>query len=116
MNDPRTAGTYSRVLGRFVRETGTVTLTDALRKMALMPAQRLEARAPAMKNKGRLQVGADADIVVFDPDSVLDRATYQEPTKPPEGIRHVLVNGVPVVGDGSLQADVTPGRAVRAPV
>ncbi len=113
---PRTAGTYSRVLGRFVRETGTVTLTDALRKMALMPAQRLEARAPAMKNKGRLQVGADADIVVFDPDSVLDRATYQEPTKPPEGIRHVLVNGVPVVGDGSLQADVTPGRAVRAPV
>ena len=112
---PRTAGTYSRVLGRYVREQGALSLTDALRKMSLMPAQRLEHRAPAMKNKGRVRVGADADLVVFDPARVIDKATFEQPAQYAEGIMYVLVNGVMVVKNGELQTGVTPGRAVRAP-
>ena len=97
---PRTAGTYSRVLGRYVRERGALSLMDALRKMTLMPAQRLERRVPSMKNKGRIRVGADADLVVFDARSVIDKSTYDEPAKYAEGTRYVLVNGVIVVKDG----------------
>ena len=77
---PRTTGTFSRVLGRYVRDSRAVALMDALRKMTLMPAQRLEARVPTMRQKGRLSVGADADITIFDPARVLDRSTYREPT------------------------------------
>jgi N-acyl-D-aspartate/D-glutamate deacylase len=113
---PRTAGTYSRVLGSYVRDKGTLTLMDALTKMTLMPAQRLERRVPAMKNKGRIRVGADADLTIFDPATIRDKATFQEPAKYAEGIKFVLVNGVPVVKDGKLQSSVHPGRPVRAPV
>ena len=84
--------------------------------MSLAPAQRLEKRTPAMRNKGRIRVGADADIAIFDPSRVRDRATYQQPGLYSEGIQHVLVNGVPVVKDGRLEEGVTPGRAVRASV
>lgn len=112
---PRTSGTYSKVLGRFVREARSLTLMDALRKMTLMPARRLEARVPAMRNKGRIRVGADADLTIFDAVHVIDRATYREPSLPPEGISHVIVNGVPVVRMGKFVAGVAPGRAVRAP-
>jgi N-acyl-D-aspartate/D-glutamate deacylase len=112
---PRTSGTYSKVLGRFVREAGSLTLMDALRKMTLMPARRLEARVPAMRNKGRIRVGADADLTIFDAAHVIDRATYREPSLPPEGISHVIVNGVSVVRMGKFVAGVAPGRAVRAP-
>lgn len=113
---PRTTGTFSRVLGRYVRERGSLALIDALRKMSLMPAQRLEARVPAMRNKGRLKIGADADIVIFDAATVVDRSTYREPGLPPAGIEHVLVNGVAVVSGGRIVPGVAPGRAVRAPV
>jgi N-acyl-D-aspartate/D-glutamate deacylase len=112
---PRTTGTYSRMLGRFVREQQALTLMDAIRKMTLMPAQRLEARVPAMKTKGRLRTGADADIAVIDAATVIDRSTYREPGLAPVGIRHVLVNGVAVVSDGRAVDGVTPGRPVRAP-
>jgi N-acyl-D-aspartate/D-glutamate deacylase len=112
---PRTSGTYSKVLGRFVREAGSLTLMDALRKMTLMPARRLERRVPAMRDKGRLRVGADADLTIFDAAHVIDRATYREPSLPSEGIQYVLVNGVPVVHMGKFVTGVTPGRAVRAP-
>jgi dihydroorotase len=112
---PRTSGTYSKVLGRFVREAGSLTLIDALRKMTLMPARRLEARVPAMRDKGRIRVGADADLTIFDPARVIDRATYREPSLPAAGIQYVLVNGVPVVRAGTFVSGVAPGRAVRAP-
>jgi len=113
---PRTAGTYALVLGRYVREEQALDLMTALRKMTLMPAQRLEARAPAFKQKGRIKVGADADVTVFDPNAVRDRATYQKANEPSEGILFVLVNGVPVVRGGKLVEDVFPGKAARAPV
>jgi N-acyl-D-aspartate/D-glutamate deacylase len=113
---PRTAGTYTRVLGKYVRERGALSLMDALRKMTLMPAQRLERRVPSMKNKGRIRVGADADLVVFDAAHVIDKSTYDEPAKYAEGMKYVLVNGVAVVKNGELQAGVSPGRPVRAPV
>ncbi|HZE93391.1 MAG TPA: amidohydrolase family protein [Gemmatimonadales bacterium] len=113
---PRTTGTFARVLGRYVRERGApaLSLMDAIRKMTLMPAQRLEARVPAMRQKGRLRVGADADITIFDAGRVLDRSTYREPTLPPVGIQHVIVNGVSVVANGRAVEGVAPGKAVRA--
>jgi len=112
---PRTAGTYSRVLGNYVREKKTLTLMDALTKMTLMPAQRLERRVPSMKNKGRIRIGADADLTVFDPQSITDRSTFQDPAKYAEGIKFVLVNGIPIIKDGQLQSGVSPGRPIRAP-
>jgi N-acyl-D-aspartate/D-glutamate deacylase len=113
---PRTAGTYALVLGRYVREEKALDLMAALRKMTLMPAQRLEKRAPMFKDKGRIRVGADADITVFDPARVIDKATYEKPLQYSEGIQFVLVNGVPVVKDGQLVDGVFPGRPARAPI
>ena len=113
---PRGQGTFSRVLGHYVREEKALDLMTALRKMTLMPAQRLEKRAPVFKDKGRIRVGADADITVFDPKRIIDKATYEQPLQYSEGIQFVLVNGVPVVKDGQLVDGVFPGRAARAPI
>jgi len=88
----------------------------ALRKMTFMPAQRLEKRAPVFKGKGRIRVGADADITVFDPERVIDKATYEEPLQYSAGIQFVLVNGVVVLKGGQLVEGVSPGRAARAPI
>ena len=113
---PRTTGTFSKVLGRYVREAHSLSLMEAIRKMTLMPAQRLEARVPAMRQKGRLRVGADADITIFDAARVLDRSTYREPSLSPVGIEHVIVNGVSVVANGQAVEGVAPGKPVRAPI
>ena len=112
---PRTAGTYSRVLGKYVREDGALTLMDALAKMTLMPAKRLETRAPVMKSKGRIRVGADADLAIFDAQTITDRATFQEPAQAASGMKFVIVNGVLVVKDGEIQTNVHPGGPIRAP-
>jgi hypothetical protein len=112
---PRNAGTYSRVLAQYVREKGTVTLMDALRKMSLMPAQMLERSTPAGRQKGRLQEGADADIVVFDPATISDRSTFQKPMEPSVGVRYLVVGGTAVVDDGKIVPDVFPGRALPRP-
>jgi N-acyl-D-aspartate/D-glutamate deacylase len=113
---PRSAGTYSRILGRYVREQGVLSLITALRKMTLMPAQRLEARAPQMRNKGRIGVGADADIVVFDPGRIIDRATYEQPAAYAEGMHEVIVGGRFVVREGRVLEGATPGKPIRAAI
>lgn len=109
---PRTAGTFSRILGLYVRERKALTLMEALRKMTIMPAQRLETVSPMMRNKGRMQVGADADITVFDPNTIIDKATFEGGLKFSEGILHVLVNGVWVVRDGKTIGNVFPGQPI----
>jgi N-acyl-D-aspartate/D-glutamate deacylase len=111
---PRTSGTYAKVLGKYVRDDGALTLMDALRKMALDPARRLERRVPAMAAKGRLRAGADADLTIFDPATVIDRATYEDASIPSAGIPFVIVGGEIVVDAGQLTA-ARPGRGVRAP-
>ncbi|HEY1659102.1 MAG TPA: amidohydrolase family protein [Candidatus Sulfotelmatobacter sp.] len=113
---PRGQGTFCRVLGHYVREEKVLDLMTALRKMTLLPAQRLEKRAPVFLNKGRIRVGADADITVFNPDTIIDKATFEAPLQFSAGISYVLVNGVPVTKDGATVSGVFPGKAARAPV
>jgi len=104
---PRAAGAFVRVLARYVREQRSLTLADAIRKMSLMPAQRINA-----SRKGRVQAGADADLAIFDLAAVADRANYATPAVAATGVRHVLVNGTAVVKDGAFVEGATPGRAV----
>lgn len=89
---------------------------DALRKMTIEPARRMQHRVTALASKGRLQVGADADIVLFDLATIIDRATYREPTLAPLGLRDVVVDGVVVVRDGAVKTGVFPGRGLRGPI
>jgi dihydroorotase len=110
---PRGAGTFARVLGRYVREQGSLSLMDAIGKMTLLPARRLESYVPQMRGKGRIRVGADADVTVFDPETVIDNATFAEPAQPSSGIEHVIVGGTFVVRDGTLIEDAFPGQAIR---
>jgi N-acyl-D-aspartate/D-glutamate deacylase len=112
---PRNAGTYSRVLAQYVREKGTVTLMDAIRKMSFMPAEMLERSTPAGRLKGRLQEGCDADIVVFDAATISDRATFEKPMEPSAGVRYLVVGGRLVVDEGKIVPDVFPGRAILGP-
>jgi N-acyl-D-aspartate/D-glutamate deacylase len=112
---PRNAGTYARVLAQYFREKKTLTLMEALRKMTLMPAQMLERSTPAAHEKGRLQEGADADIVVFDPQVITDRSTFEKPMEPSVGVHYLLVGGTPVIDEGKLVPDVFPGRALLGP-
>jgi N-acyl-D-aspartate/D-glutamate deacylase len=114
LGHPRAAGTYSRVLGKYVREEKALSLMDAIRKSSLMPAQRLEGMSSQMRQKGRIKVGTDADISVFDPRQVIDKATFQNAAQDSEGFRYVLVEGTFVVRDGRLQEGVTPGQGIRA--
>ncbi len=111
---PRTSGTYSLILGRYVRERKLLSLRNALAKCSLMPAQRLEDRAPAFASKGRIRPGMDADVVVFDADRVIDHSTYEEPTLAPTGIEYVVVGGRAVVEAGKVVEGALPGVGLRA--
>jgi len=112
---PRNAGTFARVIAQYVREKKALTLMEALRKMTLMPAQMLERSTPAAHRKGRLQEGADADIVVFDPRTISDRSTFEKPMEPSVGVHELLVGGTVVVDDARMIPDVYPGRAIVGP-
>lgn len=117
---PRAAGACARILGHYVRECGTITLMEAIRKMSLLPAQRLESASSQMKTRGRICLGVTADLCIFDPMTVKDCATYEQPKLPSQGIVHVLVNGTFVVRDGALvtmtKNSKSPGQAIRGPI
>ena len=113
---PRSAGTFAKILRSYVRERGVLSMSEAIRKMSLMPAQTLEGFVPQMRRKGRLQVGMDADIVIFDPQTVADRATYDNANQTPVGVQHVLVNGGFAVQDGELVLDAANGQPIRREV
>ena len=104
---PRGAGSYPRVLGRYVRELRWLTLPEAIRKMTSLPAQRFK-----LNDRGLIRAGFKADLVVFDPKTIVDRATFQEPQLTAEGVQRVFVNGVEVWGDGKVTGE-RPGRALR---
>jgi N-acyl-D-glutamate deacylase len=110
---PRSNGTFAKILRSYVRERGLMTMQEALRKMCLMPARTLEGFVPQMKKKGRLQKGMDADILVFDPETISDVGTYEKPNQPAVGVQSLLVNGELVVDGGKLVLDAAPGRPIR---
>jgi len=112
---PRNAGTYSRVIAQYVRDKKTLTLMEALRRMTLMPAQMLERSTPAAHKKGRMQEGADADIVVFDPQTISDRSTFEKPMEPSVGVHELIVNGVLLIDQQKMILDVYPGKAILGP-
>jgi dihydroorotase len=123
---PRASGTFARILGHYVRDEKVLTLTEALRKMTIEPARRLELRVPGMRDRGRIRVGAYADITIFDPATIRDRSTYANAAVHSEGIVHVIVNGMPIVRSGTfadrgelqgvrvLIGTPMPGRPIRA--
>ncbi len=104
---------FHRTLGRYVRELGVLSLVDAPAKMTILPAQRLESRVPACRTKGRLQIGADADITVFDPSTVGDRSTLSDPAQMAVGVSYVMVMGQVVKQGDVLNKDVRPGTPIR---
>jgi N-acyl-D-aspartate/D-glutamate deacylase len=112
---PRNTGTFCRVLARYVRDQRSITLMDALRKMSLMPAQRLERSTPVGRQKGRLQQGADADVVIFDPETISDRSTFQKPMESSVGVQYLVVGGSLVIDQGKMVSNVFPGRALLGP-
>lgn len=110
---PRSSGTFTRFLKRWCVDRGVVSMIDAIAKCTLIPAQVVESTAPLFRRKGRLQVGADADIVVFDPATLEDRASFKHMNRTSEGMVYVFVNGVAVVSERNLVVDVSPGLPIR---
>jgi dihydroorotase len=109
---PRGAGAFSRVLGKYVRQENVLTLMDALAKMTIMPAKRVEKSAPAMRRKGRLQPRMDADVTVFNAKTVIDKATIRNPRQYSHGIEWVIVGGRIVKDPDGLHKNVLPGKPV----
>lgn len=110
---PRSGGTFTKAIRLMVRETAAWSWLEAFRRCSCLPARVLDEIAPAMRSKGHLGVGADADIVVLDPDAVTETATYADSTRLAQGVRHLLVNGTFLIRDGVLDPDARPGRGIR---
>ncbi|WP_434053783.1 MAG: amidohydrolase family protein [Roseibium sp.] len=115
-NHPRACGNYARFLRKWVRERGVMSWMDAIRQASLNGALILENACPQMKKKGRIQAGADADIIIFDPETVSEQADFQAPVKISKGMHHVLVNGTFLIRDEEMDTSVMPGQPVRASV
>ena len=113
---PRSAGTFTKVLRQYVRDEKSLTWMEALSKMTFEPAKRLEKRVPAMKAKGRIQAGSDADIVMFDPGAVRDVSTYEKPAAASAGMKFVLVNGTLIIDNSKAVDGLFPGRPIRAAI
>jgi hypothetical protein len=113
---PRSAGTFTRFIRHWVRERQAVSLLEGVRKCTLIPAEILAASTPDMCAKGRLQLGADGDVVVFDLERLTDRAEFSAMNRPAEGVRHLLVSGQPVITDAVMDVAARPGQPVRRPV
>ncbi len=112
MAHPRTAGTFSRVLGKYVREEKVIDLITAIGKMSYLPAKRLETIAPSMLHKGRMQVGADADISIFNPTTISDKASFDKGLAFSEGMEYVLVNGKIILRNGNILSNTFPGQPI----
>ena len=113
---PRSAGCFTRFIRHWVRERAAVSLMEGVRKCTLIPAEILTPSTPAMAAKGRLQAGADADVVVFDLATIADRSEFTAMNRPAEGVKHLSVSGVPVIADGVMDVAARPGRPVRRPI
>jgi dihydroorotase len=115
-NHPRASGTFARTIRLYVREQQVLSLSEALAKMTIMPARLLEKRSEAMRRKGRLSAGADADITIFDLATIADRATVEHPEYPSQGIAYVIINGEVVKDRGGIRNGVQAGQAIRNPL
>ncbi|MBO9596203.1 MAG: amidohydrolase family protein, partial [Cohnella sp.] len=113
-NHPRASGTFARTIGLYVREQQVISLSDAIAKMSLMPAQRLEKQAPALQKKGRIAKGMDADIVVFDYDEISDKSTVEKPETVSAGIKYVLVNGQVALDEKGIHKDIHVGQPIKS--
>jgi len=113
---PRSAGCFTRFIREWVRERQALSLLEGVRKCTLIPSEILAASTPAMRAKGRLQPGADADVVVFDLETLTDRAEFTAMNRPSEGVRHLLVSGQPLITDSVMDVAARPGQPVRRPV
>jgi dihydroorotase/N-acyl-D-amino-acid deacylase len=106
---PRAYGTFPRILRKYVREEGKLKLEEAIRKFSALPAQRMR-----LGDRGVLKAGMWADVVIFDPQTITDRATFENPNQLSEGMQYVLINGVPVI-DGGKATNALPGKVLRGP-
>lgn len=113
-NHPRGAGTYSRIFGKYVREDKVLSTMDAIKKVSYLPAKRMESAAPQMRYKGRIEIGADADITIFNPNTIIDKATVKDTSKPSIGVEYVIINGIIVKNKDGIVKGVHPGKPIKS--
>lgn len=113
-NHPRGAGTYSRVFGKYVREEQVLSIMDAIKKVSYFPSKRMESSAPSMKYKGRIEIDSDADITIFNPDTIIDKSTVKKTNAPSIGVEYVIVNGVIVKNTEGIVKGVKPGKPIMS--